>query len=282
MRQRPVVVIAVSLLLIAGATGFQLRGQILHLLVADRPISGSPPLAIGHSWDCSGGWLKTYQPSMLYYPSYHPASPNLDTMPSRCYRTEAEAKSAGYKLAPPPNGGAVLDGVYLVPASNQVRTMCRAAAVQLGAAIPCPTLLPLEVADSLCSPVSRCTDDTDGGAFAALITLTTPPDFPGARAAAGFSDRGEIQLELWAAPLANRSGQRVNQCPRSNSGPTVMGRPTLWATCIGPSGESTSWLTWEVDDWIYDLGMHPPQTSAIPRMIQFFASKLVAVSPTGG
>ncbi len=59
-----------------------------------------------------------------------------------------------------------------------------------------------------------------------------------------------------------------------------MGGPTLWVTCIHPSGVSTAWLSWEVDNWIYEVGSPPPQNSSIPRMIQFLASKLVAVSAT--
>ncbi len=50
---------------------------------------------------------------------------------------------------------------------------------------------------------------------------------------------------------------------------------------IHPLGD-TLWLSWQVNNWINELGSPPPQTSAIQRMIPFSASKLVAVSPTGG
>jgi hypothetical protein len=271
---------AVSFLLIAGATGFQLRGQILHLLGADLPVPGSTPVAIGNTWTCPSGWLKTYQSGMVYYPSYHPAQPPLGTRPTRCYRTEGEARSAGYKLAPPPKGGALLDGVYLVPASGVVKTNCQGAAAQLGIGIPCPTLLPSEVAGGLCSPSSVC---TNGGAFVTPIALTTPPDYPGAQVAPqGFADRGQVLLELWAAPLSSRIGQQLNQCARGNSGPIVMEHPTHWTTCSAPSGESSSWLTWEINSSVYVLGAAPPVTPATRRMVQFFASKLVLVAPANG
>jgi hypothetical protein len=70
-----------------------------------------------------------------------------------------------------------------------------------------------------------------------------------------------------------------------------MKRPTLWVTCNVPSEELTplvvqtpTALTWEVDDSIYDVGIEVevPETSASRRMVQFFASKLIAVSTTGG
>src|SRR6202165_4473675 len=157
MRSRSVAVMVLSLVLIGGAVGFQLRGQVLHLLGADRPIPGSAPHAIGTGWACPPVWIKAYQ-SGIYYPSYHPAPPTLQMKPTRCYRTEGEAKSAGYQLAPPSPGGALLDGVYLVPASSLVRSNCQAAATQLGIAVPCPTFLPADVVDGQCSPRSVCTD----------------------------------------------------------------------------------------------------------------------------
>jgi hypothetical protein len=278
MRQRPVVIIAVSLLQIAGATGFQLRGQIVHLLDVNGAIPGSAPLASGSLWSCPLGWLNAYQPSMLFYPPNHPASPPLASKPTRCYRTDGEAKSAGYKLAPPPKGGAVLDGVYLVPSSSRVRTNCEAAAAQLGIAFPCPTLLPLEVADSFCPPISLCTNSGD---LAAVFALRTPLDFPGAsRAPQAFPARREIPLVLSAARLSSTFGQQLNECTRGNFGPPVMKRPTLWATCNTPSGESPAWLTWEVDNSIYQVGVDAPPTLAIRRITEFFASKLVAVSTT--
>jgi hypothetical protein len=284
MRQRPVVIIALSLLLIAGATVFQLRGQIHHV---PGPISGSEPLSGVSTWNCLSGWLSAYQSSKLYYPTNHPALPPTVTKPTRCYRTEAEAKSAGYKLAPPPKGGAVLDGVYLVPTSNFVKAGCEAMSAELHGPIPCPTMLPLEVADGYCSPISRCIEIDS---FVAVIGLATPPDFPGAsvtqepvtRGSPTFTNGPHFSLFLWGAPLSSTFGQQLNQCSRGNFGPTVMGRPTLRATCNIPAGSPTAWLAWTVDNWIYEIGSFPPQATETPRMIQFFASKLVAVSPTEG
>ena len=279
MRSRAVAVIAASLLLIAGATGFQLRGQLLHLLGADRPSPGSAPDAIGNTWACPSGWFKAYQSGMIYYPTYHPSPPPLGMKPARCYRTPAEAKSAGYRLAPPPKGGAVLDGVYLVPTSAMVKTNCLAAAAQLRIVIPCPTLLPIEVADGLCSPSSVC---SDGGGFLTQIALTTPPDYPGAVVApGGFPGQGQVQLLLAALPLSSPMGQSLDQCTRGSFGPTVMERPTRWATCSAPSGNSSSWLTWEIGNAIYLVGS-APQTSASRRMVLFFASKLVVAAPATG
>jgi hypothetical protein len=104
-RSRSVAVIAASLLLIAGATGFQVRGQIyqvrgqvLHVLGTDRPIQESAPHAIGNTWACPSGLLTAYQSGRVYYPSYHSAP--LETKPSRCYRTQGQAKVCRLQARP--------------------------------------------------------------------------------------------------------------------------------------------------------------------------------------
>jgi hypothetical protein len=287
MRARPVAIIAVSLLLIAGATGFQVRGQILHLLGADRPDLGAPQ-AIGNTWACPSGWLKAYQSGMVYYPSYHPAPPTLGVKPSRCYRTASEARSAGFKLAPPPTGDVLLDGVYLVPAAMQ--SVCQAAANQLGIVIPCPTLLPVEgsLEGFLCPPSSlpdpglpSCSPNTvtppDG--FIMPFTLTTPPAYPGAQVRFGLA---QVRMAITALLSSSQTAQQnSNSCTGGNAGPTVMGRPTLWTTCISGPSMGVVNLTWEIDNASYAIGSLD-ETAAGRRMVQFLASKLAPVSPAGG
>lgn len=278
MRSRAIAVIAVSLVLIAGAAGFQLRGQILHLLGADRPIPGTAPNAIGNTWACPSGWLKTYQSGMVYYPPYHPAPPPLEIKPVRCYRTEGEARSAGYKLAPATIGGAVLSGIYLVATGPLVKASCKDAAAQLRIVIPCLAVLPAEVANSLCSPSSEC---TSAGGFMMSITLTTPPDFPGALDAQGFAGRGQVQVLLAAMQQSSPVGQQINVCLRGKIGPTVMERPSQWVACTYPNsrpGEITTWLTWQFENAIYVMGSSD-QTSAAGSLVEMLASKLVSVSP---
>ncbi len=89
----------------------------------------------------------------------------------------------------------MLDGVHLVPSPNGIRASCEAMAAELRGAIPCPTMLPLQVADKYCSPISICTDGE--GAFVAVIALATPPDFPGASVTQeGFANGPHVQLVL--------------------------------------------------------------------------------------
>jgi hypothetical protein len=290
MHARPVAVIAVSLLLIAGATGFQLRGQIVHLLGVDRPVPGSAPQAIGNKWDCSSGWIKAYQSGMVFYPSYHPAPPPLGVKPSRCYRNASEAMSAGFKLAPPPTGGALLDGVYLVPAGAQTMTACQAAATQLGIVIPCPTLVPAG-ADTLCTPISFCmipydpglavgADTRRLGGFTFQFTLATPPEYPGALTVGPAF--GQVQVAITAVLSSSPMAQEIKTvCTPGNAGPTAMGRPSTWITCRIPPARAFSSLTWELDNASYEIGSSD-QTPAARHIVQFLASKLVPVSPVSG
>jgi len=285
MRARPVAVIAVSLLLIAGATGFQARGQILHLLGGDRPIPGSAPVALGNTWACPSGGLRAYRSGMVYYPWYYPAAVPVGIKPTRCYRTARDAESAGFRLALPPTGGVVLDGVYLVPAGAQTKSVCQDAANQLGIVIPCPTLLPVEGSQRgfLCPPSPptppKCSPNTgtlpDG--FLMPFSLTTPPDYPGARPWFGSS---QVQMGIVAYLSSSQTAQQNNICTHGNAGPTVMKRPTLWTTCGSPP-EGNINLVWEIDNGTYAIGSSD-DAAAARRMIQFLASKLVLVSPISG
>jgi hypothetical protein len=283
MRTRAIAVISVSLLLISAAAGYQLRAGILHLLGADRPAPGQAPLRLARGWECPTGWtFKAYLPEGLYYPAYHPEPPSAAVKPQRCFRTSVEAQTAGFHLAPPPRGGAVAEGVYLVPASVRVVDACRAAAARLGFTIPCPSLLPLAAADDPCSLNTGCVGDGGPAAdgFGFTIVLATPPDLAGtAPSQAGFSAvaaAGQLLLSLDAVPLASSAGRQLNLCPRQKLGPSVMGRPSIWADCDNPASPPTPRLTWLAGTAIYAITTRE-QSLATQRFVEFFASKLIAV-----
>jgi hypothetical protein len=271
MRPRPLAVIAVSTLLIAAAVGFQLRGQILHGIGADRPTPGSAPLASGTIWTCPAGSLTAFGSGKIYYSSVYPSPPPFKTRPARCYKTEGEATLAGYKPAPPPKGGALLDGIYLVPASNLVKSNCGDLAAKLRIVIPCPTLLPAEVAGSLCTPITACTDNV---AFVAAVTVLTPIEYPGDT----LTSPAAIRLVVAAQPLSSPGARLPDGCASVNSGPSAMGQPTLWAKC-GTS--NYVFLTWQTgtEGFVVNAANDTPATR---RLVQLFASKLVAVSPPRG
>jgi hypothetical protein len=281
MRSRAVAVITVSLLVIAAATAYQLRAGIIHLVGADRPAPGLEPFAIGHAWDCPPGWtVKAYAGEGLYYPAYHPAQRPFEVKPARCFRTEAEARLAGFRLAPPPKGGAVFEGVYLVPSSARVRAECRNAAARVGFAIPCPSLLPLASADDPCSLNTGCV--TAAGqvweSFGLTISLITPPDFTGAVVnRRGFSAvdgaAGQLLLSVVGLPLQSAAGQALNLCPRGKLGPIVMGTPSLWTDC---AGDSSARLSWASGGAIYAVTTQQ-QSPASQRFVEFFASRLQKV-----
>jgi hypothetical protein len=284
VRSRAIAVITLSLLLISAAAGYQLRAGILHLLGSARAAPGQEPLQIGRAWDCPASWpFKAYLPSAFYYPAYHPSPPPFEVRPKRCYHSSLEAKAAGFRLAPPPPGGAVAEGVYLVPASARVAAACRAAIAPAGFPIPCPLLLPLASSDDPCSLSTACLaggGPTTAG-FGFTIVLATPPDLTGKVVnRIGFSTfdaaTGQLLLNLDAVPLASDAGRQINLCPRQRLGPSVMGRPSIWADCEDQFGHSTPRLTWLSGTAIYAITTRE-QSPATQRFVEFFASKLVGV-----
>jgi hypothetical protein len=280
MRSRAVAVITVSLLVIAAATAYQLRAGILHLAGADRPAPGMAPFQLGKAWPCPGAWpVKAYQPQGLYYPPNHPAVPVPVVKPARCFRAESDARTAGFRLAPPPKGGVVFEGVYLVPASSRVRDECRSAAERIGFAIPCPSLLPATAADDPCSIRTGCLPD--GGqaleVFGFTIFLATPADFLGPRArGASFASAGQLVLTVVGVPLATAIGRELNLCTRGRLGPTVMGTLALWSDC-SVEGSPGSTLTWLSGGAIFAVTTRE-RGPAAERLVEFFASKLVLVA----
>jgi hypothetical protein len=277
MRSRAVAVIAVSLLVIAAATTYQLRAGILHLVGADRPALGMAPFQLGNAWPCPGPWpVKAYRPEGLYYPPYYPTPPHSVVKPARCFRTEADARTAGFRLAPPPKGGVVFEGIYLIPASPRVRNECRNAAAQLGFAIPCPTLLPVAAADDPCSLNTGCVPASSKvwDSFSFTIFLTTPPNFlePLTRAG-GVTTTGQLVVTVVGVLLTTTPGRELNLCSRGRLGPTVVGTPALWADCVG----TAPILTWLSGGAIFAVNSRE-QGPAAERFVEFFAAKLVKVS----
>lgn len=279
MRSRAVAVIALSLLVIAAATTYQLRAGIFHLIGVDRPALGMAPFQVGKAWPCPGPWpVKAYRPEGLYYPPYYPTPPHSVVKPARCFRTEADARMAGFRLAPPPKGGVVFEGIYLVPASTRVRDECRNAAAQLGFAIPCPSLLPATAADDPCSLNTGCVPDPRKvwDSFSFTIFLTTPPNFLAPIAVGGsFATTGQLVLTVVGLPLTTAIGRELNLCSRGRLGPTVMGTPALWADCAvdGPPGPRLTWLSGGAIFAITSREQGP----AAQRFVEFFAAKLVRV-----
>ena len=137
----------IAVLLMAGAVGIvwllgKGRAAPTAELRSPAPVTELAPLALGGgSFLCPSGYqYAAYERPHQFYPPNHPSHPGLAVRPVKCFATAENALADGYVLPPPPAGAELVNGVYLVPVD--LARKCRAAARQLGFAVPCPTSLP--------------------------------------------------------------------------------------------------------------------------------------------
>lgn len=109
-------------------------------IAAER--AGEPPFDAGGTYLCrADAPYAAYEAyAHRFFPPNHPAHPPLTIRPDRCFASAGDAESAGFVLASPPQGGWVVDGLYLVPVD--LFHVCDGAAHRLGFTVICPNLLP--------------------------------------------------------------------------------------------------------------------------------------------
>ena len=282
MRPRPLVVIIASILVVGSASLVYSNGGVGHLLGWDRPPLGVEPIAIGGAWDCpSGHAVRAYDSGRLYYPGYYPLPLPYEIRPARCFKTGSEAATKGFRLAPPPPGSIVFDGVYLVPVQPQVHDECAKAATAVGLSFPCPTLVPAVEANQICSGSSACLSGNKSIQYA--LEFTTPPDFPGALVnpkGLGSNDgaSGTVLIFVNAGDAALSAGPGPADCAASGTGPVVMNVLSDWQTCNSHRATTTLSLTWQRASTAYQV-VSREQSSAARKLVELVASKLVAVPP---
>jgi hypothetical protein len=109
----------------------------------------------------------------VVFPINHPDwNHSLDLRPARCFSSERQAQQAGYRIAPPPPGFRVVEGIYLVLAPQDLSAGCRGAGRKLSFRPRCPALVPAGAAWT-CGP---CLDDR---AFVLSGTANAPADYVG-------------------------------------------------------------------------------------------------------
>ena len=210
--------------------------------------AGQPPspgagttAALDAPYRLAGGWRCPLRLPVLAmadgrsYPSWHPTRPPAEARAIACYQTPEEAAAAGYPTAPPPAGGTVVGGVYLVPTDRAFRARCRQAAGRLGLAVPCPGLLPIPARDTarpaLCGQKAPCDNGT--GFILRLEGFQVPAGY------LGVDKQVQGAFELAAFP-ARRPGGVVNfACETERRVATVAVRETR-AVLVGCPGWSTS------------------------------------------
>jgi hypothetical protein len=277
MRVRSLAVIAASILLIGAAAVMYLKGGIPHLLGLDRPPPGESPIAIGTAWDCPSGYaVKAYATGgLIYYPATYPKPPAYEDRPVRCFRTNAEAASQGYRLAAPPPGAIVYQGVYLVPSQPSVHDECVRIGRAKGLLFPCPLMVPSLETDEICSGGQGCSPG-DGIQYA--LELTTPAEFPGAsvnKAELGSLSgaTGTVLIFVSAQSAASAEGPGMPVCRSTGAGPTVMGVQSAWASCTNYGATSID-LKWQIESTAYVLASPESATTAVRAVAELVASHL--------
>jgi hypothetical protein len=123
-----------------------------------------------------------------YYPPDHPTLLTSTVPPDRCFDSSADAASAGFSLAPPPHGGYLVAGLYLVRASPRFAAVCERAARSLGFAVACPTVVPYGW-----SPFPASCAPCGGGFVLTQLFFDTPPHYVGLPG-------GGAHLVIWSLP----------------------------------------------------------------------------------
>jgi hypothetical protein len=178
------------------------------------------------------------------YPPNHPRYQELTGRPERCFASLDEASRGGYDLAPPPPGDRVIGGVYLEPAGLPLETRCRAAAVKLGLAVPCPTLIPSSATQQL---------NFGHGTFVIEVDFSGPPGYVGIEGSPGnhlFVQAYAHARRFFRDPCLNPAN--------STPGPVVHGATTGFIDC--PEGSSMNSghavLVWQRSDVLYAVSVH--------------------------
>jgi hypothetical protein len=243
-------------------------GAVLVLVILSAPggqALGVAPMQLAGVWVCTPGFdVRGFQPSGVYYPLTHPDRPPFDVPPAGCFRDEAQAESAGYRLAPPPPGDSAIDGVYLAPTTAEDWSLCQRAANRLAFAVPCPSLLPVGLIPISCPGFQSngidCAWIGHVSSFTYSSTFTAPDDYTGPRPGEGHLNI--VSTQVRAATEVSAGGDlSAVLCPGTTHvepGPSLAGQQTTWVVCPDGSGQDSGHvaLAWQLNGIAYEVSLH--------------------------
>lgn len=211
---------------------------------------------------------------VVYPPNFPSAQPRHAKITS-CYGSPQDARAAGYRLAPTPEGDRRLGPLYLAPASAFVRDRCQAAE-HLGVPVFCPHLLP--------APWTNPTDATNAdcpsaGCSAPLLSLwgefAAPTSYSGSAPGVG-------EVTLWAA---SRRQQQLYPylvgCPSAKPVSRIVFRrhPAAWYQCQIFGNATSSVLKWTIGAIQYGVSADGP-AGLRQRLVSYIAIHLAGPEPT--
>jgi hypothetical protein len=242
-----------------------------------KSVTTQAPYRLGGKVECPPDWPVLAMSNHTSYPAGHPAKPPATATAVACYRTAANAASAGYLPAPLPAGALEVGDVYLTPTSRGFRAHCQQAADRVGFALPCPGLLPTSPPavprPQLCQQSPTCQP-------AQLVVFAQDFVVP---FGAGDAQSGYGVLLIMATPT---HGSASLQCPgeRPIATPTVQQTRALLTACQHdfPSVLGGGMrLRWSQHDTVVVVSV-PGPTDSNRRLVATVADHLRLVSPTRG
>jgi hypothetical protein len=199
---------------------------------------------------CPGGLAFAGYGRVFYLPN-DPGRPDASVRPTRCFATSAEARGAGFRLAPGPLGSELVGDISLEPTTPSAKLVCRRAARTLGIRILCPTLVPVSI-----GAITECQrpDCVTFGAFTLQDYFSGPPGY------VGIPGQSGNHLFLLEAPDGRERTAQFLTCdrPKRAGTATVRGRPARWIDC--PAGSSMNsghvMLIWIEGNVRYAISLH--------------------------
>jgi hypothetical protein len=183
--------------------------------------------------------------------------------PARCFITEAQARSAGYRPAPLPAGDVAVGPIFLTPPGPLLEVRCRDGARRTGFAIPCPGLLP--------------SGGDLAGVYPARGSFVLLWNFGGPRGYKGIPTGSSNHLFVFA--LSGRvSQQDFGGCPAQKllARTTVRGHAAELLACAAGSENMNAGhvvIRWRERGVVYEVSLHNP-TNVNRRIAEAVASSV--------
>jgi len=220
-----------------------------------------------------GGW---YGYGRTVYAPNDSSRPSASVRPDRCFASLDEAIRAGFSLPPPSSGGFLIDGIYLIPPTASLMTICQDGARRLGLTVLCPGIVP-----GSSESIVPC-DRRDCVFLRALVltfTFSGPPGYVGIP-----WEPGANHLFVLEARAGRERAALFLGCegPQSTEPVSVRGRPGEWIRC--EDGETMNaghiMLVWSDRGVRYVVSLH--SDTFTNRVIAAAVADRLAVTPAGG
>lgn len=210
------------------------------------PALGIAPIRVENVVSCPAGAPIQTRGRFFYPPTFPLAD---EPTAERCFESIAQARAAGLSWAPPPAGGRLIGGIYLVPVD--LRASCATAARSLRIEVACPGILPAH------SAIQSYPEKASNGwrDFAIESIFPGPPGYVGA---ANMSVPGKPIGHMWVESYRGPSLEAQCYDGRVVGHLSFRGRPARWIACPEAMANDGGHivLQWTQGGIRYDVSIH--------------------------